>query len=137
MEGWQFGAELSQLRIIGRVDLPAMSYTYASMNQAVNSTVSGEAAAFQAPGGGTAASHGVWSGLRDDLQNILGSTATNLLDAGVAIEHVVDAYAASDDAARDSLEAAWANGQTPGLQDAEEQFTPGPPPPVVIRDDNM
>jgi hypothetical protein len=25
MEGWQFAAELSQLRIVGRIDLPALS----------------------------------------------------------------------------------------------------------------
>jgi len=135
MQGWQFAAELSQLRIIGRVDLPAMSATYAAMNQAVNSTTNGEASAFQAPGGGTAASHGVWSALRDDLQNILGNTAMNLLDAGVAVEHVVDAYTATDDEAARSLQTVWANGQTPGLQEAEEKFSPGAPPPVVIRDD--
>jgi hypothetical protein len=136
MEGWQFAAELSQLRVVGRVDLPALSSTYASMNHAVNSTASGEAAAFQAPGGVTAGSHAGWSALRDDLQNILGRTATSLLDAGVVIEHIVDAYVATDDAARTSLESAWASGQTPDLQEAEEKFSNGAPPPVVIKDND-
>ncbi|MEU4219694.1 hypothetical protein [Actinoplanes sp. NPDC026623] len=134
MEGWQFAAELSQLRIVGRVDLPALSSTFAAMNRAVDSTAAGEAAAFQAPGGGTAATHAVWAALRDDFQNVLGNTATGILNAGVAIEHVVDAYVATDEAARTSLESAWANGQTPGLQEAEERFVQGPPPAVVIKD---
>lgn len=134
MEGWQFAAELSQLRVVGRVDLPTLSSTYASMNQAVDSTAGGEAAAFQAPGGGTAASHAVWSSLRDDLQNILGKTANNLLDAGVVMEHIVEAYTATDEGARTSLESAWANGQTPDLQEAEEKFSYSAPPPVVLKD---
>jgi len=134
MEGWQFAAELSHLRVVGRVDLPTLSSTYVSMNQAVNSTAGGEAAAFQAPGGGTAASHAVWSALRDDLQNVFGNTATGLLDAGVVIEHIVDAYLATDGAARTSLESAWANGQTPDLQAVEETFSRSAPPPVVIKE---
>jgi hypothetical protein len=134
MEGWQFAAELSQLRIVGRVDLPALSATYAAMNRAVDGTAGGEAAAFQAPGGGVAASRAVWSALRDDFQNVLGTTATNVLDAAVTIEHIVDAYIAADDQARASLQAAWSDGQTPGLQEAEESFLHRVPPPVVIKD---
>ena len=135
MDGWQFAAELSQLRIVARVDLPALSSTFAAMNRAVDSTGAGEAAAFQAPGGGTAASHAVWSALRDDFQNVLGNTATSMLDAGIVVEHIVDAYAATDENARTSLEAAWANGQTPSLQAVEEKFGQSAPPPVVIKDD--
>src|SRR6266545_1316492 len=134
MEGWQFAAELSHVRVVGRVDLPALSFTYASMNQAINGTAGGEAAAFQAPGGGTAASHPVWSALRDDLQDVFGKTATNFLDAGVVMEHIVDAYIATDEGARTSLEAAWANGQTADLQEAEEKFSHSTPPPVVVKD---
>ena len=29
MEGWQFAAELSHLRVVGRIDLPALISTYA------------------------------------------------------------------------------------------------------------
>lgn len=136
MEGWQFAAELSQLRVVGRVDLPAMSATYARMNQAVDSTTAGEPAAFQAPGGGVAASRAVWAELRDDLQNIFGNTATAMLEMGVVMEQVVDAYIATDEAARTSLNAAWANGQTPDLQAAEQAFTQDAPPPVVIKDES-
>jgi len=125
---------LSHLRVVARVDLPQLGFTYASMNQAVNSTAAGEAAAFQAPGGGVAASRAVWSALRDDLQNILGHTSSNLVEAGVVMEHVVDAYIAGDEGARTSLESAWATGAAPGLQEAEEQYTHDAPPPVVIRD---
>jgi hypothetical protein len=134
MEGWQFAAELAQLRIISQVDLPALSWTYASMNHAVNGTVDQQGTAFAAPGGGVATSQAPWSQLRDDLQNILGKTAGNLQDAAVTIEQIVDAYAESDHAARDSLNAAWANGQTPGLVEAEQQFSRTNPPAIVTKD---
>jgi hypothetical protein len=134
MQGWQFAAELAQLRIVGQVDLPALSWTYASMNKAVDSTAGQEGAAFQAPGGGVAASQAAWSALRDDLQNILGKTANNVQDAAVAVGHIVDAYAESDHAARDSLNAAWSNGQTPGLVEAEVSFARDNPPAIVIKD---
>jgi len=42
MQGWQFAAELSRLRIVGRVDLPALSSTFAAMNRAVAGTAAGE-----------------------------------------------------------------------------------------------
>lgn len=136
MEGWQFAAELSHLRIVGRVDLPELSFVYASMNQALNRTEAGEAAAFQAPGGGVAPSRAVWAGLRDDLQNIYGRTSTNLLDAGVVMEHIADAYAASDEGARTSLESAWATGTPPGLYSEEETYTRGTLPVVIKGEDS-
>ncbi|GAB2617959.1 hypothetical protein Aab01nite_31520 [Paractinoplanes abujensis] len=135
MQGWQFAAELSQLRIVGRVDLPAMSATFAAMNRAVDSTADGETAAFQAPGGGIAPSHAAWSALRDDFQNVLGTTAGNLLDAGSTIEHIVDAYALTDEGAPTSLEKAWEGTQIPGLQEAEERYRHAPPPSVVLKDE--
>jgi hypothetical protein len=104
------------------------------MNRAVDSTTGGEAAAFQAPGGAVAASQAVWSALRDDLRTILGKTADNLQDSAVTVLHIVEAYAESDAAARSSLDAAWANGQTPGVVEAEEKFSYQAPPPVVLED---
>jgi hypothetical protein len=136
MEGWQFAAELSQLRVVARVDMPALSATYAKMNQAVDSTAGGEAAAFQAPGGGVSASYGVWAGLRDDLQNIFGNTANAFTQTGVVLEHIVEAYIATDEGARTSLNAAWADGQTPDLQAAELDFSTDPAPAVVLKDDD-
>lgn len=78
----------------------------------------------------------MWAALRDDFQNVLSTTSLNILDAGVTVEHVVDAYLATDEAARSSLEAAWANGQTPSPQEAEEKFAQDPPPSVVIKNDD-
>ena len=137
MESWQFAAELSQLRTVGRVDLPALGWTYASMNNAVDATAGREAAAFPAPAGAAAASQAAWSALRDDLQNILGRTGANLQDAGVVIEHIVDAYAETDHAARDSLDAAWQPGAVPpGLLGTEEKFVYENPPPAVLKGEN-
>lgn len=133
MEGRQFAAELSQLRIVGRIDLPALGWTYASLNNAVAATAGREAAAFQAPGGGAAPSMAAWTELRDRLQNILGQTGANLQDAGVVIEHIVDEYAETDTAARDSLAAAWKPGTIPpGLVGSEEKLSYRNPPPTLL-----
>lgn len=131
LQGWQFAAELSQLRIVGRVDLPELGFTYAAMNNAVAGTQDDEQWAFAAPGGGTAVARGVWSSLRDDLQNLLGQTANAMHAAGTTIEHIVDAYAAADTEAGNALNSAWANGQTPNLTDAETGFHREPPHVVL------
>jgi hypothetical protein len=133
LEGWQFAAELSQLRVVGRVDLPALGYTYTAMNQAVDGTRSQEQAAFAAPGGSTSVAYGIWSSVRDDLQNILGQTANAMHAAGVTIEHIVDAYATADTSAAASLKTAWDNGQTPDLTAAETTFRTETPA-VVLKD---
>jgi hypothetical protein len=131
LQGWQFAAELSDLRTVGRVDLPAIGYTYAAMNHAVASTQDGEESAFAAPGGGTTAAHAAWASLRDDLQNFLGRTAQTMHAAGVTVEHIVDAYAATDAGAAASLHSAWDQGQTPALTQTETQYRHDVLPPVL------
>lgn len=131
--GWQFAAELSELRIIGRVDLPAMAYTFAALNNSINGTAANDNAAFALEGrGGFDQVYRDWAHLRDSLQNLFGATSTNVQAAADVVLQIVDAYASTDQAAKQSLESAWANGQTPGLQ-AGEHLPPGPPPAIMTK----
>jgi hypothetical protein len=130
--GWQFAAELSELRIIGKVDLPAMAYTFAALNNRVDGTAVHDHNAFAWEGrGGFDQVYIPWSTLRNSLQNLLGGTSTNIQTAADVVLHVVNAYADSDTDARHSLDAAWSNGTPPLLEG--ENPPPGPPPAVVTR----
>jgi hypothetical protein len=128
-KGWELAVDLSQLRLVGEVDLPMMVYTYSALNNKVAGTADQDSAAFQARGGGGGFDQvaGEWTALRDRFQNILGRTANAMDAAGQAVVHIVAAYVASDTGARDSLASAWRDGP-PG--DPNEKV-PGSPPPVV------
>jgi hypothetical protein len=130
--GWQFAADLSELRTVGAVDLPAMAYTFAALDNLVAGTSAHDGAAFAREGaGGLDLVHPDWSALRDLLQNVLGVTSANMERAADVLLRVVDAYAATDEEARRSLETAWRDGP-PMLHDGENP-PPGPPPPLVIK----
>ena len=131
--GWLFAAELSQLRVIGTVDLPALGFTYASMNRAVEGTKVQEGGAFQGPGLGTAKLYTVWFTLRNDLQDVFGRTAENMHSAAGTMLHIVQAYADTDEEAARSLSAAWSDGRIPGLQEDERGFRRDAPP--VLQND--
>ncbi|GIE84609.1 hypothetical protein [Actinoplanes regularis] len=132
--GWELAADLSELKIVGSIDLPTIGYTYATMNQAINGTAAYDRAAFETPGGGIAATQAVWSALRSDLQTILGRTANNMQQAAAVITNAVAAYAEYDQAAGQSLYEAWSNGQQPGVVDTEAKYVHQSPPPVVLPD---
>jgi hypothetical protein len=130
---WQFAAELSELRIIGKVDLPAMAYTFAALNNSINATAANDNAAFALEGrGGYDQVCRDWSALRDSLQNLFGGTSTNVQTAADVMLQIVDAYASTDEAAKQSLESAWGNGKTPALQQGETP-PPGPAPAIVTK----
>jgi hypothetical protein len=131
--GWEMAADLSELKIVGSVDLPTIGYTYATMNQAINGTAAYDRAAFETPGGGIASTRAAWSALRDDLQTVLGRTANNMQQAAAVMMNAVEAYAEHDRAAGQSLREAWRNGQ-PGVVDAEAKYVYQSPPPVVLPD---
>ena len=48
--GWQFAADLSEFEIVGAVDLPAMAYTFAALNNAINGTAGHDHDAFSMEG---------------------------------------------------------------------------------------
>lgn len=131
LAGDRLAADLSELRMIGEIDLPELAYTYATLNNAVASTSVNDSAAFQQPGGGAGMTqlYASWSALRDYLQDNLGATANTLLAARQAIRHIVEAYANADATAKKRLLAEWRNG--PPSWKPSEKAPPGPPPTVV------
>jgi hypothetical protein len=131
-EGWQFVADLSELKVVGSVDLPAMAYTFAALNNIIDGTAGHDNDAFGCEGpGGLDQVYPEWSQLRDSLQNIFGKTATNIQIAGGIVLHVVEAYAAADVKAKWSLDSIWKGGR-PSLQEGENS-PPGEPPAVVLK----
>ncbi len=131
LSGYQLAADLSELKMIGAVDLPQLEHTYFTLNRAVANTADRDEVAFQQPDGGMCQVRGPWSSLRDDLALVLGMVANNLDTAGAVMLHIVEAYAASDAAAATSLEQAWRNG--PPIVDPAER-PPAPAPRVVHHD---
>jgi hypothetical protein len=92
LSGYQLGADLSELMIIGKVDLPALGATYAGLNHAVDGTADQDSTAFSMPGGGgMSLAYRGWSDLRYELRNIFGTTANNIQVAATVMIHVVEA----------------------------------------------
>jgi hypothetical protein len=129
--GWRFAADLSDLRTVGAVDLPAIAYTFAALNNVVDATAGEDRNGFGWESGGMSQAYQPWAQLRDSLQNLLGQTSQNLELAAAAVVTIVETYAASDDEAARSLQAAWNSGPPPLLDG--EHVPPGPPPAVVLK----
>jgi hypothetical protein len=129
----QFTADINDLLIIGRMDLPLLATTYAEVNNAVASTAGSQTAAFQVSVGGPASLiAALWQDLRDDLQNILGHSAENLFSAAQTVVHIAETYEQTDtDAGRAILEAAWDSGNPPGAV-AGEHIPADQPPDIQI-----
>jgi hypothetical protein len=131
-KGYQLAADLSNLKVVGDVDLPMLAFTYAVLNNSVASTTDYQAEAFASPGGGTDQAFEGWTWLRDQLQNVLGETAYTLDITGQVVSHIVDAYRATDTTAAQDLDnVLWKDG--PPLSPSEKQPPPGAPPDVVIK----
>jgi hypothetical protein len=131
--GWQLAVDLSELKVVGSVDLPAMAFTFAALNNLLDGTAAHDKAGFDSvSSGGFDQVYPQWSQLRNSLQNILGKTATNIEAAGTVVLHIVEAYRVSDGEARQSLDSVWKNGLPPSLQHGERP-PPGAPPAVVLK----
>ncbi|MFI1989080.1 hypothetical protein [Actinoplanes sp. NPDC020271] len=124
--GWRLAAELSELRMVGQVDLPAISYTYAALNNMIDDTAGNDAAAFSWSTGGWSQVYEPWNELRSAYQEVLGKMSENIDLAGGALLRIVDHYAATDDEAADALSRSWTNS-TPPLLDGE-YIVAGPHP---------
>jgi hypothetical protein len=121
------------LKVVGSVDLPAMAYTFAALNNIIDGTSGHDNDAFGREGFGDLDQvYPEWSELRDSLQNIFGRTATNIQTAGNVVLHVVEAYAATDEEAKRSLDSIWKQGPPPSLHEGENP-PPGEPPAVVLQ----
>jgi hypothetical protein len=107
--GHELGADLIQIKMIGTVDLPALGHTYTTIGSAIASTAS-DSGAFARQGGPNLIA-GPWTALRDQLLGIFAGTADNLQATSAVMIHIVEAYAATDSAAANTVAGAWRDGQ--------------------------
>ncbi|MGI5238576.1 hypothetical protein [Dactylosporangium sp. CA-139066] len=129
LKGHDLAVDLSQLRMIGTVDLPLMAYVYASLNNLVVDSAD-DAVAFAQPAVASDQAGPVWTELRNVLQNALGNTSTVLDEAGHTILRIADLYAETDGAAAQELNSVWAGGTPAQLHLDGEVPVPGPPAPI-------
>jgi hypothetical protein len=124
--GWRLAADLSELRMVGQVDLPALSYTYSALNNMIDDTAGNDAAAFSYSAGGWSQAYEPWNRLRNSFQELLGQMSENMDLAAGAVLRIVDHYVAADDEAATALRAAWKDGPPPTLNG--EYIVPGEHP---------
>ena len=114
--GWELGVSLYGLWICATSDIPSMAERTATANQVLgaNADDSGrfnrsERVTGYAPGGHDISSattgrvYPFYDRLRDDLQNILAESTTNLYDCADALLKIMNEYAATDQEAADTL----------------------------------
>ncbi|MFI5959790.1 hypothetical protein [Cryptosporangium sp. NPDC051539] len=137
LHGSDLAADLIQLAVIGRVDLPALGATYAHLNNAVAGTADYDLTAFALPGrrAGMTASYELWSQLRDDLRDALGGTSTDMQNSATIMLHVVGGYISADEEAARIVTTAWKNGPPPHKTARDERAPDGPVPDVVTGDE--
>jgi hypothetical protein len=98
-EGKDLGADLYELWLAGRKNLPNVAQVYADANGHVASTEDLVHLAFHRPeqlGGAFGPAYADWRELRDQLQRILADTAANLVLTGQALCVAASMYAATD-----------------------------------------
>ncbi len=128
LHGTDLAADLNQLLLLGRVDLPLLQYTYATLNNTLAGGPPGSAFT-PVPAVGSDQAGGEWTSAAGYLQNVFAQTADTLGATAQMILHVAALYEATDNAARDAIAGVWADG--PPQQDAlhQELPLPGPVPP--------
>ena len=105
-----FGADLHDLCLAGRYDLPSVAAAYARANIGVGTgDMSVEYQGSELFDG--SATLAAWTALRDEVQVILATMATTLEQAGEALCQAAAAYAAADDEA--AVEMDRLNSQLP------------------------
>jgi hypothetical protein len=123
--GRDLGVDIYGLWRAGRRDLPAVADQYAAARSAVARTADGDGAFRRADrfgGGAHGPAHAPWTGLRDELEQFLKETATNLELTGEALCLAAAEYAKTDAAAaeefgrlkRDNVETVAPGGAVPG-----------------------
>jgi len=136
--GDSLAVDLSRLAVVGSVALPEIGYVYARLNGEVAGTASGDLDAFMGGatpkgyGGATGSMYTKWSGLRDELQNVLGNAANGLQEAGHAVMSIVQTYLNSDGRAKASFDQKWLHGPPPDQVPGAEDQLPTTAPPVVL-----
>ncbi len=105
--GYDLGVDLYELWKSGHDNLPWLAWVVATANNDLAATATAAGSAFIRPLEFGTELYGnaywPWRGLRDELQRILGDTATNLELVGDALCMAAQQYADSDSAAADEL----------------------------------
>jgi hypothetical protein len=110
LKGPYLAADLSELRMIGTVDLPMLAYVYEEMSSNI-AGANEDASAFAVPGASGNDQVGIaWTALRNRLESILDKTSEALSAAGNTILYIAQQYEDADQDAKASLERVWANG---------------------------
>ncbi|MCO5968978.1 hypothetical protein [Actinoallomurus soli] len=130
-----FVVELNQLLAAGRVTLPHLAWTYATLNNRVADTAGFDNAAFTpcpTTGGGQDELRAPWTALRNRLQDVLGRSAKSFEEAGTAIIHIAAHYEAAEADAAAQVRKAWRSGAPDDALSIPADKTLPPPPPRVI-----
>lgn len=112
-----FYVDLYNLGLVALSDIPGIAQRFALANQKIAGASNdqgsfAEATSQYVPGAGhttqaTTSSpvYAYWDALRDEFQNILAETATNMYDSAQGVLEIMKNYAATDQAAQQQLEA--------------------------------
>jgi hypothetical protein len=130
-----FAIKLSQLLAVGRLYLPYLADSYATMNNKVAATADYDASAFP-PLPSTEPTNpvrGPWTELRDRLQNYLGQGSRNFTAAGESIVYIANTYAATDATTEHEVRQAWSGGAPASFGFSyTTKPVPLPPPPQHV-----
>src|SRR5690348_16516144 len=130
-----FVVDLNQLLGAGRVTLPHLAWTYATLNNRVAGTTGFDDAAFTpcpATGGGQDQLRAPWTALRNRLQDVLGRSAKSFEEAGTALVHVAAHYEAAEADAAAKVREAWRHGAPEAvISIPDDKVLPAPPPRVI------
>jgi hypothetical protein len=131
--------ELNQLLVAGKVTLPHLAWTFATLNNRVADTAHYDNAAFAAcPATGGLAQdqlRGTWTALRDRLQDVLGRSAKSFEAAGDAVLKVAAHYEAADADVAARIKKVWNDGAPEQFISHRADIILPPPPPSVIMSD--
>ncbi|MEV5748383.1 hypothetical protein AB0L00_11235 [Actinoallomurus sp. NPDC052308] len=128
--------ELNHLLAAGRITLPHLARTYATLNNRVADTSGYDNTAFApcpAAGGAQDQLRAPWTALRNRLQDVLGRSAKSFEAAGDAMVHVAAHYEAAEADAAAQVRKAWRGGAPDRvLSIADDKKLPPPPPRVIM-----
>ncbi|MEV0407111.1 hypothetical protein [Actinoallomurus sp. NPDC050550] len=131
-----FVVDLNQLLAAGRVTLPHLAWTYATLNNRVADTSGFDNAAFTpcpATGGGQDELRAPWTALRNRLQDVLGRSAKSFEEAGTAILHIAANYEAAEADTAAKVREAWRGGAPDAvISIPDDRVLPAPPPRVIM-----
>ena len=130
-------AELNQLLAVGKVTLPHLAWTYATLNNRVADTARYDNAAFAAcpatSGWTQDQLHGTWTAVRNTLQDVLGRSAKSFEAAAEAMTQVAANYEATNADIAAKIKNDWRDGAPDAvISKRDDKVLPPPPPPVIM-----